>query len=62
MVALAARRPQLLVVDDLHWADGASVRFVEFLANRIDEVPALLLVGQRPGAAAAAARCAGRRS
>ena len=53
VAALAAGRPQLLVVDDLHWADGASVRFLEFLANRIDAVPALLLVAQRPAAAAA---------
>ena len=55
VAALAAQRPQLLVVDDLHWADSASVRFMEFLANRIDEVPAMLLVGQRPGAAAGGA-------
>jgi DNA-binding CsgD family transcriptional regulator len=53
VAALAARRPQLLVVDDLHWADGASVRFLEFLANRVDAVPALLLVAQRPPAASA---------
>ena len=53
VASLAAGRPQLLVVDDLHWADGASVRFMEFLANRIDAVPALLLVAQRPAAAAA---------
>lgn len=50
VAALAAQRPQLLVVDDLHWADAASVRFLEFLANRLDAVPALLLVAQRPGA------------
>ena len=53
VAALAAERPQLLVVDDLHWADGASVRFMEFLVNRIDAVPALLLVAQRPGAGGA---------
>src|SRR5215203_3575179 len=53
VAALAAGRPQLLVVDDLHWADGASVRFMEFLVNRIDAVPALLLVAQRPGAGGA---------
>jgi DNA-binding CsgD family transcriptional regulator len=45
---LAAQRPQLFVVDDLHWADGASVRFLEFLTNRLDEVPAVLLVARRP--------------
>ena len=53
VAALAERRPQLLVVDDLHWADGASLWFIEFLANRIDSVPVLLLVAQRPGAAPA---------
>ena len=47
------QRPQLLVVDDLHWADGASVRFLEFLANRLDALPALLLAAQRPAAATA---------
>jgi DNA-binding CsgD family transcriptional regulator len=52
VAALAAGRPQLLVVDDVHWADGASVRFTEFLANRVDGLPALLLVAQRPAAAA----------
>jgi AAA ATPase domain len=50
VAALAAGRPQLLVVDDLQWADGASVRFLEFLTNRIDTVPVLLLVAQRRGA------------
>jgi hypothetical protein len=53
VAALAAARPQLLVVDDVHWADEASVRFMEFLANRIDAVAALLLVAQRPAAAGA---------
>jgi DNA-binding CsgD family transcriptional regulator len=53
VAGLAAGRPQLLVVDDLHWADGASVRFMEFLVNRIDAVPALLLAAQRPGAGGA---------
>jgi AAA ATPase domain len=53
VAALAERRPQLLVVDDLHWADSASVRFLDFVANRIDSLPVLLLVAQRPGAASA---------
>jgi AAA ATPase domain len=39
VAALAAQRPQLLVVDDRHWADRASVRFLEFLANRLDALP-----------------------
>jgi DNA-binding CsgD family transcriptional regulator len=51
VAGLAAQRPQLLVVDDLHWADGASIRFLEFLTNRLDAVPVLLLAAQRPAAA-----------
>ena len=59
VASLAAGRPQLLVVDDLHWADGASVRFMEFLANRIDAVPALLLVARAAGCGGGW-RCAAR--
>ena len=55
VVALAAQRPQVLLVDDLHWADAASVRFLEFLANRLDAIPVLLLAAQRPPAASAEA-------
>jgi DNA-binding CsgD family transcriptional regulator len=49
VAALAERRPQLFVVDDLHWADAASARFVEFLANRLAELPVLLLAAERTG-------------
>ena len=62
VAALAEQRPHLLVVDDLHWADGASVRFLEFLANRLDALPALLLAARRPAVAPRTARSAGRRS
>ncbi len=55
VAGLAEQRPQLLIVDDLHWADGASVRFLEFFTNRLDAVPALLLAAQRPAAATDAA-------
>ncbi len=48
---LAAGRPQLLVVDDLQWADAASIRFIAFLTNRVAELPVLLLAAQRPGSA-----------
>jgi DNA-binding CsgD family transcriptional regulator len=41
----------LLIVDDLHWADRASLRFLEFLTSRLDAVPVLLLAAQRPAAA-----------
>jgi DNA-binding CsgD family transcriptional regulator len=49
VAGLAAQRPQLLVVDDAHWADAASTGFLAFLANRLDELPVLLLTAARPG-------------
>ena len=52
VAGLAAERPQVLVVDDGHWADEASARFLAFLANRLEELPVLLLAAQRPEPAA----------
>src|SRR4051794_34184325 len=47
---LAERRPLLLSVDDAHWADEMSLRFVHYLLQRIDELPVALLVAARPEA------------
>ncbi|HEY1245545.1 MAG TPA: AAA family ATPase, partial [Hyphomicrobiaceae bacterium] len=44
---LAARAPLLLVVDDAHWADSASMRFLEYLAHRLDGLPAAVLIASR---------------
>lgn len=44
---LAARRPIALLVDDAHWADRASRRWLDYLARRIDALPLLLLVAAR---------------
>jgi DNA-binding CsgD family transcriptional regulator len=43
--------PLALIVDDAHWADGASVRFLQALAGRIEELPVALVLAARPGAA-----------
>jgi len=59
VAALAAQHRQLLVVDDLQWADPASVRFLEFLANRIDTLPVLLVVARRPSSGSATSALAG---
>jgi DNA-binding CsgD family transcriptional regulator len=48
----ASRRPALLVVDDLHWADEPSLRWLVYLARRLEGLPLLLLVGTRPPAQA----------
>ena len=46
---LGARRPLLLVVDDLQWADLPSLRFLAFLMPRLEELPVALAGGVRTG-------------
>ena len=46
---LAEQGCLLLVVDDVHWADGPSLRFLTYLAHRLSGLPVLLLVASRPG-------------
>src|SRR3989440_6542931 len=46
---LADRRPRVLSVDDAHWLDAASARFLVYLARRVDSLPVLLTVGTREG-------------
>lgn len=46
---LAARRPLVLLIDDAHWADRASRRWLDYLARRIEAVPLLLVVAMRLG-------------
>ncbi|WP_243707649.1 adenylate/guanylate cyclase domain-containing protein [Micromonospora sp. KC606] len=48
LLALAARRPTVLVFEDLHWADAAMLRFVELLGAAARDVPLLLLCTARP--------------
>lgn len=43
----AARTPMLLVVDDLQWADAASVEAIEFVGRRLVSEPAVMLIGTR---------------
>jgi DNA-binding CsgD family transcriptional regulator len=52
-VNLATEAPLALVVDDAHWADAPSLRFLAYLVNRIAELPVFLAVATRtdePGA------------
>src|SRR5207248_9225716 len=44
----ASRRPALLIVDDLHWADEPSLRWLVYLTRRLEGLPLLLLAGTRP--------------
>jgi hypothetical protein len=45
---LASRRPLLLVIDDAQWADELSLRFLGVLARRVDALPVVVLLAQRP--------------
>ena len=47
LAAVAAARPLLLVLEDLHWADSASLDLLRFVARGIDEVPLLLVATYR---------------
>jgi DNA-binding CsgD family transcriptional regulator len=46
---LAASRPVLIVVDDAHWADEPSLRWLAYMAPRLEGLAAGLLVALRPG-------------
>jgi tetratricopeptide (TPR) repeat protein len=47
-VNLARRAPLALMVDDAHWVDPGSLRFLSFLASRLDGLPVLLILAGRP--------------
>ena len=46
---LAQSRPVVLILDDLHWADGASIELVEHLLRRAGRAPLLLAGAYRKG-------------
>jgi tetratricopeptide (TPR) repeat protein len=45
---IALRRPLALVVDDLHWGDSPTLRWLSFLARRLEGLPLLVVVSLRP--------------
>ena len=50
-VSIAQRTPVLLTVDDLHWADQPSLRFIGHLVRRLEGIPvALVLTVREPRA------------
>lgn len=44
---LAAQRPLLLVLEDLHWAQPASLELLRFLLRRISGVPVMIVITHR---------------
>src|SRR4051794_5720257 len=53
---LAERSSLLIAVDDAHWSDAASLRFLGYLAGRIEGLRAMLAIGVRPFEPGSAAR------
>jgi DNA-binding CsgD family transcriptional regulator len=49
LVNLADERPVALSVDDLHWCDPESLRFLNYLAPRLDGLPLVVLASTRSG-------------
>jgi DNA-binding CsgD family transcriptional regulator len=45
---LAEKAPLLLVVDDAHWVDASSLRFLLYLSERLAELPVTALMTLRP--------------
>ncbi|WP_441248806.1 AAA family ATPase [Kitasatospora sp. McL0602] len=48
MVHVTDDGPVALVIDDVHWADGPSVRWLAYLARRLRGLPLLLVLTARP--------------
>ena len=46
-VNLCSERALLLAVDDLHWCDSASLRFLAYLARRLEDLPVVLVASLR---------------
>ncbi|MGH2883017.1 MAG: ATP-binding protein, partial [Solirubrobacteraceae bacterium] len=44
---LAERAPLVAMIDDAHWADQASLRFLSYLAGRLEGVSVLVIVAAR---------------
>ena len=49
---LARHTPLLLCVDDVHWADQASLRFLHYLGRRLQELPIAVVAATRPARSA----------
>jgi DNA-binding CsgD family transcriptional regulator len=49
---LGRRSPLLLCVDDVHWADQASLRFLHYLGRRVQELPIAIVAATRPARSA----------
>jgi hypothetical protein len=54
---LAQRCPVLLCIDDVHWADQASLRFLHYLGRRLEELRVAVVAAARPASMLTVRRC-----
>ena len=47
LAGLAGQRPTILVLEDVHWADEATLDVIRLIARRLDDEPVLLVVSYR---------------
>jgi class 3 adenylate cyclase/tetratricopeptide (TPR) repeat protein len=45
---LAERGPAAIVIDDLHWTDAQTLRWLAYLERRLEGLPLLVVIGSRP--------------
>ena len=45
---LVGDEPLVMAVDDAQWADGPSLRWLRYLANRVEDLPVLLVIAFNP--------------
>ena len=48
LAGLAARQPLVIAVDDVHWCDAPSLRFLGHLVRRLHHLPVLLVLSHDP--------------
>ena len=48
ILELTSEQPTVFVLEDLHWCDGLSARFLAFLGRRIHRLPVLVVGSMRP--------------
>jgi DNA-binding CsgD family transcriptional regulator len=54
-----AARPLVIAIDDAHWCDPPSLRFLAYLATRLDDLPVLVVVAARSREATSSAALLG---
>jgi DNA-binding CsgD family transcriptional regulator/tetratricopeptide (TPR) repeat protein len=45
---IAAQRPAAIVIDDVHWSDAPTLRWLSFLGRRLEGLRVLVVLGLRP--------------